>query len=269
MTTSTTKRTTADGLELATRHWSAADAAATIVIVHGLAEHIGRYDHVARQFNERGYHARGTDLRGFGASGGARAYVADFGVYLDDLAGDVEEAQQTGRPIVLLGHSMGGLIATLYAESGRPQPDLLVLSAPSIDADIPTAKRVMAKALVRLVPRLRVANGLDGAQLSHDPAVGERYFSDPLVFPRSTLRLGVELMGAMERAREHLGALAIPMLVIHGAEDTIVSPRFSEVFETIPGATRLLLGGFRHESFNEDGGTRAVNTIADWIEGQL
>jgi len=171
-------RTTHDDITLATRHWTAADPRAAIVLVHGLAEHTGRYDHVADRFTSRGLDVRGTDLRGFGRSGGERAYVEDFSEYTTDLADDITAAHDLDAPVVLLGHSLGGLIAILYATEDHPQPDLLVLSAPAIDAELPRVKALAAKALGRVLPRLKVSNGLKGEQLSRDPTVGERYFAD-------------------------------------------------------------------------------------------
>ncbi len=269
MTSITGTRPASDGTNLATRHWPVSHPRAAIVLVHGLAEHTGRYDHVGDQFASRGFDVRGSDLRGFGGSGGDRAYIEDFSQYTADLADDVISAGESGAPVVLLGHSMGGLIASLYAVADQPQPNLLVLSAPAIGAELPKAKAVAAKVLVRVLPRLKVSNGLKGEQLSHDPTVGERYFADPLVFPKSTIRLGVALMDAMERAQTSLERISHRTLVVHGGSDTIVEPRFSESVGAIPGATRVVFEGFRHESFNEEGGELAVRTIADWIDTQI
>jgi len=269
VTPTTGIRTAHDGIELATRHWIAASPRAAIVLVHGLADHAGRYDHVGDQFVSRGFDVRGTDLRGFGRSGGERAFVGDFSEYLSDLADDIAQARRLGVPVVLIGHSLGGLIATLYATDGRPQPDLLVLSAPAIEAELPKMKAVAAKLLVCILPKLKVSNGLKGDQLSRDSAVGERYFADPLVFPKSTVSLAVALMHAMEQARASLGRIAQPTLVVHGGSDTIVDPRFTERMAVLPTVTRVVFDEFRHESFNEEQGTLAVGTVADWIDARL
>lgn len=265
----TTTRTTPDGITIETQRWVVESPRAAIVLVHGLAEHVGRYNHVADQFAARRFDVRGSDLRGFGRSGGDRAYVEDFGEYATDLAPDITAAAALGVPVVLLGHSLGGLIAALYATSDHPQPDLLVLSAPAIEAKVPAIKAAMARLLVRMFPKLEVSNGLKGEELSHDPTVGERYFADPLVHPKSTLRLGVAFMEAMETARDSLEQIDLPTLVVHGGSDTIVDPHFTERLELLPTVTRVVFDGFRHESFNEEGGTRAVTTIADWIDAQL
>lgn len=269
MTATTGTRTADDGTTLFTHHWATDDPRAAVVLVHGLAEHLGRWDHIGRQLAARGYDVRGTDLRGFGRSQGHRAYVEDFSEYTADLEADVVAARQLGLPVVLLGHSLGGLISTLYAAELHQQPDLLVLSAPAVEANLPKAKVLIAKALVGVAPKLTVPNGIKGEQLSRDLTVGERYFADPLVVPKSTLRLGMAFMEAMHRARASLAQISQPTLIVHGGSDTIVEPRFSEQAERIPGATRIVFDGFRHESFNEEGGTRAVAAVADWIDARL
>ncbi|MEE8497190.1 MAG: lysophospholipase [Acidimicrobiia bacterium] len=269
MKATTGTRSGPDGTALHTRHWAAASPRAAIVLVHGVAEHLGRYEQVGAALSDRGFDVRGTDLRGFGMSEGRRAYVENFSDYATDLVDDIATARELGVPVVLLGHSMGGLIASLYAVTSHPQPDLLVLSAPAIDADLPKAKVAMARLLVRVLPKLTVSNGLDGDQLSRDSTVGERYFADPLVFAKSTIRLGVELIGAMEQARSSLHEITMPTLVIHGGDDTIIDPSFSEPYAALTDSTRVVFDGFRHESFNEDGGSLAVSTISDWIDARI
>ena len=262
-------RTANDGTTIATQRWTTSSPKAAIVLVHGLAEHIGRYDHVGSQLAALGFDVRGSDLRGFGRSDGERAYIEDFDQYTADLEGDVTSAADLGVPVVLLGHSLGGLIAALYAAGDHPQPDLLILSAPTVEAKVPAVKAAVARLLVRVFPKMKVSNGLKGDQLSNDPSVGEQYFADPLVYPRSTLRLGVAFMEAMQRCRGVLDRITQPTLVIHGGADTIVDTAFSERLGDLPGTTRVVFEGLRHESFNEDGGRLAIATVADWIETQL
>jgi len=269
MTATTGTRSRPDGMTLHTRHWAAASPRAAIVLVHGVAEHLGRYEHVGAALADRGFDVRGSDLRGFGKSGGRRAYVENFSDYATDLVDDIATARELGVPVALLGHSMGGLIASLYAVSTDPQPDLLILSAPAIDAELPKAKVAMARLLVRVLPKLTVSNGLDGAQLSRDSSVGERYFADPLVNSKSTIRLGIELIEAMENARSSVHRITVPTLVIHGGDDSIVDVTFSEPYAALADSTRVVFDGFRHESFNEEGGTLAVSTISDWIDSRL
>lgn len=262
-----TTRTAADGTELFTRSVTPEGRRATVVVVPGLAEHGGRYDHVARQYAEAGLAVRITDLRGFGRSSGARAFVETFDDYTDDLVADLEGAREEGGPVVLHGHSMGGLVALRYALSDRPPPDLLVLTGPSLDARIPVAKRAAAHLLARLMPRFTMPNQLDGSQLARDPAVGEAYFADQLVHTRTTARLGSELLKAMAATRPSIASLDVPTLVLHGAADTIVPPGASAPLGLVPGVERVLMPGLRHEVHNE--GPEAIDMVIGWIEERL
>jgi alpha-beta hydrolase superfamily lysophospholipase len=270
VTAFTSRRQAGDGTSLLTREWTAAgNARSAIVLVHGLAEHSGRYEHVGRGLAARGHRVRATDLRGFGESGGRRAWVDGWEDYLDDLSDDITAARQLGLPVVLLGHSLGGLIATSYAISDRPGPDLLVLSSPAIDADLPAYKKFMARILGVVIPTASIDNGLKGGQLSRDPLVGEAYFADPLVHTRTTLRLGREALLAGENARSRLSELDIPTLVIHGARDPIVPPAISRPLDALDLVHRVELAEHRHECFNEEGGNQAIDTVASWIEERL
>ena len=139
---------TRDGLVLRTYVWPADSPRAHLLLVHGVAEHAGRYAHVGAQLARAGITTHAFDLRGFGGSGGHRAYVDRWPRFYDDLEDRLTEVRvaAAGLPVVLYGHSMGGLIALGYAlaEPPRPLPDLLVLSAPAIDATVPEWKRVLA-----------------------------------------------------------------------------------------------------------------------------
>ncbi len=170
-------------------------------------------------------------------------------------------------PTVLYGHSLGALIALSYALSDRPQPAMSVLSAPGLDADIPGYKKVMARVLGRLLPRVQIPNGIRGEQLSHDPTVGERYFADPLVHTKTTLRLGRFALLAGDEVRARMRELSTPTLVVHGEKDTLIPPAITEPCELADAVERRILPGLRHEVHNE--GSEAVDLIADWIESRL
>jgi alpha-beta hydrolase superfamily lysophospholipase len=163
---------------------------------------------------------------------------------------------------------MGALIALTYVCSDRPAPDLLVLSAPPLDASVPGWQRALAPVMSRVAPTAVLANPLAGDQLSHDPAVGDAYFADPLVQPRTTARLGAELFKAMKRGRAELDRLAIPTLVIHGGADNLVPTRASEPLAAVPAVERRVLSGLRHETLNEPEGPQVVAQIVEWLRIQ-
>ena len=260
----------ADGTPLLLRSWpEPSRRRASMLIVHGLGEHSGRYEHVGAHFSSAGLAVTALDLRGFGGSGGKRAFVGSFAEYLEDLELPMEAMLAHPAPTIMYGHSLGGLIALAYALWGRRAPDLLVLSAPSLDAAIPGWKRVAARLLGRLAPSAALANEIRGDQLSADPAVGEAYFADPLVVTRTTARFGAEWLRAMAKARASLAHLTVPTLVIHGGEDTLVPPAVSEPLAAVPGVRRVVLPGLRHECHNEAGGRVALAEIDGWLAQHL
>ena len=260
------------GPDLLVRRWVASgEPWASVLIVHGLAEHSGRYERTGTALAAVGLSVEALDLRGAGGSAGRRADVVRWEDYLDDVEwrlASVRAAAGT-RPVALFGHSLGGLIALDYATSGRPAPDLLVLSAPALGSTIQGWKRGLVRLLAGIAPTMKVANGLSGAQLSRGPAVGEAYFADPLVETSSTLRLGAVGFSAQARVAAGLSTLGIPTLVIHGGADTIVPPASTEPLAAIPGVRRIVYPDLRHETLNEPDGPAVVADIVAWLRERV
>jgi len=256
------------GSQLVRRWQPATTVRAEVVLVHGIAEHCGRYERTAGLLADAGLAVTAADLVGFGATGGRRGYVEEWSWFLDQVEQLMAETRQTGRPVVLLGASMGGLIALDYALSDRARPDLLVLSAPGLKGGA-AWQRKAAPLLGLLTPYLAVPNRLKGEQLSRDPAVGEAYFADPLVLKRSTAKLGSEMFAAMDRINTSLGNLDVPTLVLHGGSDTIVPPTATVELGNLPGVERRLYRKLRHELFNEPEGPKVVADVIGWIDERL
>lgn len=271
MSSTTDTATTRDGIRLLTRHWVADSARASVLLVHGLGEHSGRWEHVGTQLAAAGLETFAWDLRGFGASGGERAWVDRWTQHFDDLEDRLAAARAAlpGRPTILYGHSMGGLIALGYALSDRPRPDLLVLSAPGIDDDAAAWKHLLAPILARIIPHLRIANGISDAMLSRDPARQEATRIDPLVIRASTARFGAELFAEQARVRAAAPKLSVPSLVIHGLADPIVPSRVTEPLGAIAGVTRRTYAGVRHELHNEPEGPQVLADVIAWIDARL
>jgi alpha-beta hydrolase superfamily lysophospholipase len=255
MASTTSVRERPDGPNLLVRHWApAGDPWAAILIVHGLAEHSGRYEAVGDALGAAGLDVHALDLRGFGRSGGRRAYAARFADFHADVADRMAAIRvSAGRlPVVLFGHSLGGLVVLGYLLGDGPKPDLAVVSAPALEDNVPAWKRSMAGVLVRVVPTLEFSNGLRGEMLASDPEVGRRYLADTDAYHRSTVRLAVEMFTEQARVRAaieeaELGRLSIPMLVYHGDADPIVPVRASE---------RLAAVRRRHAGSTRAGDTR-------------
>ena len=263
-----------DGTDLLVRHWPAVgEPWASILIVHGIAEHSGRYEHVGRQFAEAGLEVEAYDQRGFGGSGGRRAYVDRWSQNHDDLEDRLAavRAAAVGRPVALFGHSLGGLIALGYAvaEPPRPLPDLLVLSAPALESTIPAWKQAMARVLGSIAPTRELKNGLDGATLSRDPAVGERYLADPLNQHTTTFRFGAEAIAEQGRVKAALDRLSIPTFAYHGEADPIVPTASSEVLTALPCVSRRTWPDLRHESHNEPEGPAVIAEAIGWLRAHV
>jgi acylglycerol lipase len=260
----------ADGTTLNVRHWgTTGDAWASVVIVHGIGEHSGRYDRTGRILAGAGLDTWAFDLRGHGCSGGHRVYVKRWDDHLADVEAVIRRVRALGRPVILLGHSMGSLISINYSASPRPQPDLLILSAPPLGVNAPAWQRAVAPILSLIAPKMVIANPIAGEQLSRDPEVGKAYFADDLVQPRSTARLGAELFAAVKRARVDAGKIHIPTLVIHGSADNLVPTAASEPFGSMPGVERRVLENLRHETMNEPEGPEVVASLVAWARARI
>lgn len=275
MATATTVTEAArDGTPILTRRWAADGPAwASILLVHGIAEHSGRYEHVGRQLAAAGLEVHAYDQRGFGASGGRRAYVERWAETHDDLEDRLRavRAEAGGRPVAVFGHSLGGLIALGYAlaEPPRPMPDALVLSAPALDSTVPGWKQVLARVLATVAPTMTLANAFDGSLLSRDPSVGEAYLADPLNTHVTTMRFGAEALAEQARVRQALARLSVPALVYHGEADALVPPASSEPLAAVPGVTRRTWPDLRHESHNEPEGSAVIAGVIEWLRSSL
>ncbi len=230
------------------------------VLVHGYGEHIGRYDHVADALVAAGAAVYGMDHMGHGRSDGDRAIVTDF----DDVVADVDQVidtaleQHPGLPVVMIGHSMGGLIASRYAQTHGDRLTALVLSGPAIGR-MELIDQLLGLDEIPDVP-------LDPAVLSRDGAVGEAYAADPLVWHGPFQRPMLEAMSKANGQVDEAGSLgALPLLWVHGADDLLVPIDGTRAgIDAIEGATSRAIEypGARHEIFNE---TNHGEVLADVV----
>ena len=268
---------TRDALDLRTLRWPAVgDTRAHLLLIHGIAEHAGRHAHVATRFAQAGIETHAFDLRGFGASSGRRAYLDRWSQYHDDVEDQLAAIRAaSGRlPVVLYGHSMGGLITLGYvlADEPRPAPDVVVLSAPAIGANVAMWKRSLADVLGRLTPRFEIANDLPPGGLSHDGQVELDYRSDPLNYHSTTARLGMELFHEQARVAARLAqttALSLPTYVLHGSDDEVVPVSSSASLEGRKNVTRRVYPGLRHEMHNEPEAAAVIDDTTAWILAQV
>jgi alpha-beta hydrolase superfamily lysophospholipase len=266
---------TADGLRLFTRSWHPkGPRRAALVLVHGYAEHSGRYDHLAATFASLGVATYAFDLRGFGQSEGRRAYVDHFDQYLDDLALVLEHVPSQDRPLFLFGHSMGGLIALKFVLDRQPDLQGLLLNAPAlqVNPDLAPILRRFARLLGRLAPTLPTVRSPQGA-ISRDPAVVAAANADPLNYHgRIPARTGAELLRVGADMRSRFAELTTPFLVLQGTGDRLTTPAWSERLYAQAASTDKTLKlyeGLYHETFHEPEQDQVLQDVRDWLAAHL
>ncbi len=268
-----------DGVRLHLRRWPtplAAAARGTVLIVHGLGEHIGRYEDLAAELNAAGWHVAGHDQRGHGLSGGARAALPSEVSLLLDLSAVVDHARGRG-PLVLLGHSLGGLVAARFVAEGlakntaRWARDVngLVLSSPALDPGLNPVKKGALALLAPLLPNLRLGNGLRPAWLSRNPAVVYDYQHDPLNHDRITPRLGRFIAKAGPLVVARAPAWQVPTLLMWAGADRCVRPAGSADFAAALPArciTAQVFPELYHELFNEPERQQVLALLLRWLQ---
>lgn len=260
---------TRDGETQLVRRWSVTEPRAALLVVHGIGEHSGRYLHVGDYLAEAGIDVVAYDNRGFGQSGGRRAHIDNFDTFVDDIDDHLSERRTLDVPTVLMGHSLGGLMAAAYLVSERPQPDLAVLSSPALAAEVPRWQRVAAPVLGRFAPSLFIKGAKMSGLLSRDTDVEKAYHDDPLVILGATAGLGKATFEAMDETTKRLDRLRVPTYVLHGEEDELVPQTASLPLRDLPGVTYRSWPGLRHECLNEPERFDVLSEIRDWLGKQL
>lgn len=253
------------GTELVREWHTEGEPKAYVVLVHGLAEHSGRHERAGSLLAASGYAVRSFDLLGAGGTGGPRWDIADFGRLHDQIGAHLAVVRAHGKPVVLMGQSLGGLLALGYVLSARPKPDLLVLSAPAL-AGGAAWQRAAAPVVGRMLPGLVLPNGIKGEYLSRDLTVGEAYFADPMVIPKTSARMGAAIFREIDRVNGQLETLDVPTLVFLGGEDPVIPPVSSEPLGELECVERKVYEGLRHETMNEPEGPQVVADLVAWLD---
>ncbi|WP_213779076.1 alpha/beta fold hydrolase [Caballeronia sp. dw_276] len=271
---------TRDGTDLYLHRWEAAPsfpkALARIALVHGLAEHARRYEALALRLNAAGIELIAMDLRGHGKSPGERVWIDSFNEYLLDTDALLTAAKTTAPsdvPLLLMGHSMGGAIAALYAaerlaDSGLKLAGLILSSAAlKMPASAPRWKLAMGGTISRFMPRFP-AMTIDPATLSRANGVVEANRRDPLVHHQAIPARTVAQIGeAMARIEAKRASIKLPLFVFHGTHDALTNPDGSREFEAHAGSTDktlLMLEGSYHETLNDLDRDRVIKALIDW-----
>lgn len=279
---------TDDGLPLHWRQWSRpgpGPACGTVLIVHGLGEHIGRYEALAGRLNDWGWHVVGHDQRGHGASGGPRGDIPEADRLQRDLALVIDELRADPQlgcgPLVMLGHSMGGLVAARFVAGGlalgqggvlpawfRPV-DGLVLSSPALDPGLSGVQRMLLGAARPLLPHLAVGNGLKTSWISRDPAVVAAYENDPLVHDRVSATLAAMIADGGAELQHQAPLWVVPTLLMWAGADQCVDPEGSARFAAEAPRAVVQTQCFErlyHELFNEPEREQVYARLQAWLE---
>ncbi len=270
-----TRIQTSDHLSLYVQGWEPpGEVRASVCLVHGLGEHSQRYAHLAQFLTEHGYSLWAFDLRGHGRSEGARGHTPTYDYLLDDIAINLESvrARYPGKRQFLYGHSLGGNLVISYALRRRPSQVSVIATAPLLRLafDPPVIKVTLGKVMNFLYPAFSQSNGLDRSALSRDPEVVQRYNKDPLVHDRITARLFMGFYQSGLWALDHAAELSLPLLLMQGDMDHLVSVVASQEFaaKAGPNCTLKVWEGFYHEIHNEPEQQQVFQFLVDWMDNR-
>lgn len=270
---------------------------AVVLMVHGLGEHASRYGHVARHLLDWGFAVRAYDQRGHGESGGARGVLPNETALLDDLAEVVDDTRLRSQrlphairaadaseqppsphlPLILLGHSMGGLVASQFVALKVRPVEGLVMSSPALDAGLNGLHKLLLAVSARLAPNLCVSNGLDARYISHDELVVKKYLADRRVHNKISARLGQFIATAGPATVAAAARWSTPTLLMYAGADRLVSPAGSRAFaenaasspDVKPGTvTTKCFDGLYHEIFNEADAAPVFDTLKAWLDAR-
>ncbi|WP_324883369.1 lysophospholipase [Polaromonas sp.] len=262
-----------------------------VLIVHGLGEHASRYDHVARQLLDWGFAVRAYDQRGHGESGGVRGGLAGDAQLLEDLAevvddtrdralrlprGPVAAGEAVPLPLILLGHSLGGLVVGRFVSLKIRPVEGLVMSSPALDPGLNRVQKLLLATLPAVAPNLRVSNGLNPEYISHDPEVVRKYQADPLVHAKISARLAKFIATAGPATVAAASTWSTPTLLMYAGSDKLVSPAGSRAFAEAAasnGAARALttrcFDDLYHEIFNELDAEPVFASLKAWLDARF
>jgi len=267
--------TASDGENIALQDWPLPEGAAmrgVVLLVHGLGEHAGRYDALATRLNDWGFAVRGYDQYGHGESSGARGGLPASNRLLEDLVDVIENTRvRIGNavPIIVLGHSMGGLVAGSLVAQRAAAIQGLVLSSPALGTRLNPVQKLLLATLPRIAPNLGVSNGLDPQALSRDPQVVAAYRADRLVHDRICPRLALFIADAGRDVIRRAAEWNVPTLLLYAGADRLVDPAASAAFaRSAPPAlvTGRCFDDFYHEIFNEPQADRVFDTLRRWLD---
>ena len=249
---------------------------AVLLVAHGLAEHSGRYINIVNHFVPKGYAVYGLDQRGHGKSQGQRGYVERFSHFVSDLKtfSGIIRSKHHNAKIFIVGHSVGGTIATAYAVHYQDEFDGLILSGATlkVGASVSPGLIIIARVLSLLLPKMGL-DVIDASAISRDKTVVDAYVDDPLVYRgKIRARLGAEIIKAIQILLPQMSKIYLPILIMHGTADRLSNPRGSEMlYDRVSSRdkTLKLYDGFYHEIFNESGREQVFADMEAWLVARM
>jgi alpha-beta hydrolase superfamily lysophospholipase len=277
MNTSEWKWLTGDGLEMYSKAWEPEQKPRGVVcLVHGVGEHIGRYQSDGEAMAAAGYILAGFDQRGFGRSGGQRGHTPNLEAYLKDIDFFLAEVARRypALPRFLYGHSMGAILVLAYAPVRQPSLTGVIATSPALKSSVEEQKlkAFLAKVLGRILPTISMKNDIDAQMLSRDPAVANLYTTDTLVHTTVTTGWGKAMLDAIFLAFENAPRFPLPLLLMHGTKDEIAYPSSSLEFAKLAPRDKLTLKiweGFKHELHTDPEKAEVFKVMVDWLDRQL
>ena len=264
------------GARLYSQAWlPAAEPRALLLLAHGLGEHSGRYGNVVNAVVPRGYGVYALDHLGHGRSEGTRKHVERFTDFTEPVRtySRLLADRHPGKPVFLVGHSMGGLIVAVHLLEHQADFRGAVLSAPAVavDRSVSAATVAVGKVLALVAPKVGIL-GLDINGISRDPAVVRAALADPLNYQgKMTARLGAELLNAIQRLAREAGKIRLPLLVLQGTDDRLVAPVGAQMLYdkvSSPDKTLRIYPGLYHELFNEPEHAEVIEEVLGWLEAR-
>jgi alpha-beta hydrolase superfamily lysophospholipase len=270
--------TAGDGQNIAIHDWPLPDVwpnqsiKGTVIIVHGLGDHAFRYAHVAEFLNEQGFHVRAYDQYGHGESGGSRGGLPSEMRLVDDLADVVDDTRRSmrrGQLLILLGHSMGGVVVASFVRQQMRPLDGIVLSSPALDPGLNGVQKFMLATLPRIVPNLRVDNGLKVNMLCRDLKVVQDYKTDPFVHRKVSGRMAKFIADEGANIIAAAPKWFTPTLLLYAGQDALVNPAGSRAFAAAAPASSVQSRCFEpmyHEIFNDPDRAQVFECMASWLK---
>lgn len=261
------------GVRLFSQHWKPRNPKAVLIIVHGLKDHSSRYSSLAEELTGHGYAIYASDLRGHGKSEGERAFVNSFDKYLQDLEIFHERVRrmESGRPVFLFGHSMGGAIAILFALTRKPDISGLLLSAPAlkVPSNVSSLLVWFTKRIAGIAPK-RPLFKLDNSLFTRDSDFLAAMNSDPLIYNKPhPARTAAELLRAIDRIQKSMPNLTTPTVAMHGTDDKVTNPDGSRQLNEVAVSkdkTLKLYEGHYHDLLHDLGNSTVSEDILQWLE---